>query len=151
MGENEAVRLVGLDVNGGPVFDVVLSVPDALAMDRHCSEAQLAAVTKFYCRDFAADELTDFQAHGLLSYRQYAQECASALFNQPKIALLYARLVAAYISSNRVIADYAIDRSNRRFRVGADKSYVVRTKHFGEVAVFRERIGLELQRHGVNF
>jgi hypothetical protein len=55
MGENEAVRLVGLDVNGGPVFDVVLSVPDALAMDRHCSEAQLAAVTKFYCRDFAAD------------------------------------------------------------------------------------------------
>ena len=131
MEKTQAIHLVGLNDKGGPIFDVDVTVLDYRVADRSCSEAQLIAVRKFYCYGFPREDLTDSQAHSLLSYREYARD------------------FAAYISSNPRIAAYAIIRSNRRFHTGAGKAYVARTKYFGEIVFLCKQITLELQQHGI--
>jgi hypothetical protein len=148
--QREAVVLVDRDANGGPVFDIVVTLPDSTKLDDRCTERQLAAATRFYCDDFS-EGLSWSQAHALLSYREYAQECAIRIYpDKPhQVILLFARLIAAHISSRPVLAEYARSRSGRRFRAGTDRALVVRTKYFSEVNTFCTNIMGELARRGI--
>jgi hypothetical protein len=143
-GRADVASFVGFDRAGGPIFDVVVTVPDGVVGDARCTERQLAAVREFYCHEFP-DDLTYSQAHLLLSYREYARSCSAHLLRgaHPKIVLLYARAIAAFISSNEPIANYAATRSNVRFRSGVERERISRTKFFPEISLFFETIFVE--------
>jgi hypothetical protein len=142
-----AAKFAGLDASGEPMFDIVVSIPDGVGPDAPCTERQLEAVQEFYCTAFS-DGLTYSQAHKLLSYRQYAKGCASHILRgaHPKMILLYARAIAAFISSEPEIATYAVSRSETRFHFGTEAERVSRTKYFSDVLAFFENLSAQCPR-----
>jgi hypothetical protein len=140
---SNVARFAGLDATGGPMFDIVVSIPDETKQGLPCTERQLKAAQDFYCAEFS-DGLTYSQAHQLLSHRQYAISCASYISRDahPKWVLLYARVMAAFISSEPKIAAYAVARSDMRFRSGVERERVSRTKFFSEMLLFFESLAV---------
>lgn len=142
--KSDVASFVGLGSDGSPIFDVIVTIPDGISSDASCTARQLTAVREFYCHDFS-DDLTYSQAHLLLSYREYARSCSAYILRgaHPKIVLLYARAMAAFISSEPSIAAYAATRSNARFRSGVESERVGRTKFFPRILEFYEAISAE--------
>jgi hypothetical protein len=142
----QAAKFVGNDSSGSPVFDIVLTIPDAVSPDSQCTVRQLNAAREFYCCDFA-DGLTYSQANLILSFREYAKSCADYILrgSDPKWALLFARVLAAFISSKPEIASYAAIRSNRRFHAGTESVRIARSKYFAEMAAFYEEMIAEMK------
>jgi len=128
----EIARYVGKDAKGGPVFDIVMSVPDPLPIDLPPTQRMLDGVADAF-GDLG--DLTAHQAHALLSARDYARQCAIRLFPRSEAdhRKLLVTMIAAFILAEDERTEDVLAWSNRRFNVQPDGSAIGRTKRFRDV------------------
>lgn len=146
----EVARYVGKDAKGGPVFDIVMSVPDPLPIDIPPTQRMLDGVAEAF-GDLG--ELTSFQAHALLSARDYARQCSDRLF--PRSAAdhrkLLVTMVAAFILADDDRTADVLAWSDRRFNAQPDGSAIGRTKRFREVETWLAGVVSAARAAGATF
>lgn len=125
-----AVKFVGVDDSGEPVFDVDFTYPEAKPGERSATSAQRLSVADFYT--YLPPDLTFDQAHSLLSYRSFARAVADVGLIQfhERVVALFARLLACHISNDRELARAAIVWSEDCFENPDDPCPIERVPGF---------------------
>lgn len=146
----EVVRYAGTDDEGGPVFDILMGVPDPLPLDIPPTQRMLDGVRAAF-GDLGG--LTGYQAHALLSTRDYARQCAVRLFprSSDDHHRLLVTLVAAYILADSSRTGDILAWSSRRFNSQPDGSAIGRTKRFREVETWITGVVTAVRFAGARF
>lgn len=116
-------------------FNLNFTVPEATT-EAKATESQKDAIRLFYQLD--PEELSECQAHALLSCREYARICCETIFKAypERLRRMLAPCLAAYVTSDPKMVSFATNWSERNFERGIGSPRVQGTCFFPDVEKF---------------
>lgn len=115
------IQYAGKSDDGTPLFDAVVNIPDDGGDESRASRRQLEAIDRYY---FGAveDDLSEYQAHVLISCGKYGKAIADEQFLRTKqpIKRLLGAVLAAHCTDVPAIRSAVVDWSEGAFESGED-------------------------------
>lgn len=132
---HDIVMCEGSAETGQLGFRLNVGMPEATS-NVPATDRQRDAVALFY--NHRLDDLTDCQAHALLSAREYARLCCDTIFKRypDRIRRMLAPCLAAFVTQDDNMLRFATTWSERNFERGTGSPRVRGTPYFADMEQF---------------